>query len=101
MYMFLIHLRFLQIFTDIFNNDLGGPYAFLEPLFVQRPLLYKIQTRRKKRIQITVSLSASTNTQAQNIFPLYVLLARPTSNISLEGILRYIERDDAWWTCTY
>ena len=37
------------------------------------------------RIQITVSLSASTNTQAQNIFPLYVLLARPTSNISLEG----------------
>jgi hypothetical protein len=28
--MFLIHLRFLQIFTDIFNNDLSGPYAFLE-----------------------------------------------------------------------
>ncbi|CAD6206670.1 unnamed protein product [Miscanthus lutarioriparius] len=37
------------------------------------------------RIQITVSLSASTNTQAQNIFPLYVLLVRPTSNISLEA----------------
>ena len=29
-YMFLIHLRFLQIFIDLFNNDLGGPYAFLE-----------------------------------------------------------------------
>jgi hypothetical protein len=30
MYMFPIYLRFLQIFTDLFNNDLGGPYAFLE-----------------------------------------------------------------------
>ncbi|XP_008659062.1 uncharacterized protein [Zea mays] len=57
------------IFTDIFNNDLSGPYAFLEPPFVQRSLLYKIQARRKNRIQITVSLSASTNTQTQNIFP--------------------------------
>jgi hypothetical protein len=28
--MFLIYLRFLQIFTDLFNNYLGGPYAFLE-----------------------------------------------------------------------
>ncbi|WVZ64373.1 hypothetical protein U9M48_013897 [Paspalum notatum var. saurae] len=41
----------------------------------------------KKRIQITISLSGSTNSelQARNIFPLYVLLARPTSNVSLEG----------------
>jgi len=37
------------------------------------------------RIQITISLSGSTNTHAQNIFPLYVLLTRPTSNITLEG----------------
>ncbi|ONL98337.1 hypothetical protein ZEAMMB73_Zm00001d029261 [Zea mays] len=37
------------IFTDIFNNDLGGPYAFLKPPFVQRSLLYMIQARRKKR----------------------------------------------------
>ncbi|OEL31268.1 Polycomb group protein EMBRYONIC FLOWER 2 [Dichanthelium oligosanthes] len=34
---------------------------------------------------LTISLPGSTNTQAQNIFPLYVLLAKPTSNISLEG----------------
>ncbi|KAF8660001.1 hypothetical protein HU200_058085 [Digitaria exilis] len=59
--------------------------AIKSPTFIQRSLLYKIQARRKKRIQITISLSGSTNTQAQNIFPLYVLLARPTSNISLEG----------------
>jgi len=38
------------------------------------------------RIQITISLSGSTNTHAQNIFPLYVLLTRPTSNITLEGV---------------
>ncbi|CAL4931057.1 unnamed protein product [Urochloa decumbens] len=59
--------------------------AVKNPLFVQRSLLYKIQARRKKRIQLTISLSGCTNTQAQNIFPLYVLLARPTSNITLEG----------------
>ena len=42
----------------------------------------------QRRIQITISLSGSTNTelQARNIFPLYVLLARPTSNVSLEGV---------------
>ncbi|KAJ1293576.1 hypothetical protein BS78_01G079000 [Paspalum vaginatum] len=58
--------------------------AVKNPPFIQRSLLYKIHARRKKRIQITISLSGSKNTQAQNIFPLYVLLARPTNNISLE-----------------
>ncbi|KAJ1289191.1 hypothetical protein BS78_02G145600 [Paspalum vaginatum] len=61
--------------------------AIKNPPFIQRCLLYNIHARRKKRIQITISLSGSTNTelQARNIFPLYVLLARPTSNVSLEG----------------
>ncbi|KAF8709787.1 hypothetical protein HU200_029496 [Digitaria exilis] len=59
--------------------------AIKNPTFIQRSLIYKIQSRRKKRTQITISLSGSTNTEAQNIFPLYVLLARPTINISLEG----------------
>ncbi|CAD6219788.1 unnamed protein product [Miscanthus lutarioriparius] len=61
--------------------------AVKNPLFIQRCLLYNIHARRKKRIQITISLSRSTNTelQAHYIFPLYVLLARPTSNLSLEG----------------
>ncbi|KAK3149325.1 hypothetical protein QOZ80_3AG0215880 [Eleusine coracana subsp. coracana] len=61
--------------------------AIKNPPFLQRSLLYKIHARRKKRIQLTLSLSGNTNTklQEQNIFPLYVLLARPTSNISLEG----------------
>ena len=40
------------------------------------------------RIQITVSLSRGANTEwpEQNVFPLYVLLATPTTNISLEGV---------------
>ncbi|TVU09070.1 hypothetical protein EJB05_42510 [Eragrostis curvula] len=61
--------------------------SITNPLFTQRSLLYKINARRKKRIQITVSLSGTTNTELQepNIFPLYVLLARPTSNASLDG----------------
>ncbi|XP_039812383.1 polycomb group protein EMF2B-like isoform X2 [Panicum virgatum] len=61
--------------------------AIKNPPFMQRCLLYNILARRKKRIQITISLSGRTNTelQAQNIFPLYVMLARPTSNVSLEG----------------
>ncbi|XBI24570.1 hypothetical protein VPH35_049652 [Triticum aestivum] len=61
--------------------------AIRNPAFLQRCLHYKIHASRKKRIQITVSLSRSTNTvlPEQNIFPLYVLLGTPTSNISLEG----------------
>ncbi|CAN6210369.1 unnamed protein product [Urochloa humidicola] len=61
--------------------------AIKNPPFIQRCLRYNILARRKKRIQITISLSGRTNTelQGQNIFPLYVLLARPTSNVSLEG----------------
>ncbi|KQJ93180.1 hypothetical protein BRADI_3g03106v3 [Brachypodium distachyon] len=61
--------------------------AVKNPAFLQRCLHYKIHARRKKRIQITVSLSRGTNAEwpEHNIFPLYVLLATPTSNISLEG----------------
>ncbi|KAM0931591.1 hypothetical protein ACQ4PT_000244 [Festuca glaucescens] len=57
------------------------------PSFLQRCLHYKIHASRKKRIQITVSLSRGANTEwpEQNAFPLYVLLATPTTNISLEG----------------
>ncbi|XP_044454641.1 polycomb group protein EMF2B isoform X2 [Triticum aestivum] len=60
--------------------------AAKNPTFLQRCLDYMIEARRKKRIQLTVSLSRGTNTacREQNIFPLYVLLATPTSNLSLE-----------------
>ncbi|XP_048553945.1 polycomb group protein EMF2B-like isoform X6 [Triticum urartu] len=59
--------------------------ALDNPAFLQRCLHYMIQANRKKRIQLTVSLSRGTNTD-HNIFPLYVLLATPTSDsIPLEG----------------
>ena len=54
----------------------------------------------QRRIQITISLSGRTNTelQAQNIFPLYVMLARPTSNVSLEGVsLALSVCENEWW----
>jgi hypothetical protein len=60
----------------------------LETFFVANTLLYLTVCPNQCRIQITISLSGRTNTelQAQNIFPLYVMLARPTSNVSLEGV---------------
>nr|AHW98548.1 ZOS4 [Oryza sativa f. spontanea] len=61
--------------------------AIENPPYLQRCLLYKIRAKQKKRIQITISLPGSNNKelQAQNIFPLYVLFARPTSNVPIEG----------------
>ncbi|CAK9135101.1 unnamed protein product [Ilex paraguariensis] len=53
------------------------------PLFLQRCLNYKIQAKHKKRIQMTISLSVTVNDgcQDQSLFPLYILLARPVSNV--------------------
>jgi len=57
-----------------------------KPSFLQRDLRYKIQAKQNKRIQITISLSGSSNTvQAQNIFPLYALIAKPVSTILYKG----------------
>jgi len=58
-----------------------------KPYFLQRNLCYKIHAKQKKRIEITISLSGSSNpeVQAQNIFPLYALFAKPISAVSHEG----------------
>lgn len=58
--------------------------AIRSPSFLQRCLHYKIQARRKKRIQMTISLSGSMNTnfQMQNVFPLYVILARSVADMT-------------------
>ncbi|XP_033142204.1 polycomb group protein EMBRYONIC FLOWER 2-like [Brassica rapa] len=47
------------------------------PLFLQRSLSYKIEAKHQRRIQMTVSLSDSIETQ--KLFPLYVFLARLVS----------------------
>ncbi|XP_006652097.1 polycomb group protein EMF2A isoform X2 [Oryza brachyantha] len=46
-----------------------------------------LQDTCKTKKEITISLPGCNNKelQAQNIFPLYVLFARPTSNVSVEG----------------
>ncbi|KVI07599.1 hypothetical protein Ccrd_014044, partial [Cynara cardunculus var. scolymus] len=67
--------------------------AINNPLFLQRCLRYKLQAKNKRsyasvdsRIQISVSISGAINDgmYAQNLFPLYVLLARPLSTTNME-----------------
>uniref|UniRef100_A0A0D9W259 Uncharacterized protein n=1 Tax=Leersia perrieri TaxID=77586 RepID=A0A0D9W259_9ORYZ len=61
--------------------------AIKNPPYLQRCLLYKKRAKQKKRIQITISLPGSNSKElrAQNVFPLYILFARPTSDVSIEG----------------
>ncbi|KAI3756932.1 hypothetical protein L6452_04464 [Arctium lappa] len=60
--------------------------AIKNPLFLQRCLHYKLQEKKKRRIQISVSISGAINDgmYTQNLFPLYVLLARPLSTTNME-----------------
>ncbi|KAM3393716.1 hypothetical protein ACQJBY_014444 [Aegilops geniculata] len=61
--------------------------AIEKPPLLQRCLRYKIEAKRKKRIQISVSISGSANTRlpAHGIFPLHVLLARSSKDAPGEG----------------
>ncbi|KAK4279467.1 hypothetical protein QN277_011247 [Acacia crassicarpa] len=54
--------------------------AISNPSFLQRCLLYRIEARHKRRIQMTVSLS-QTVTDTQTVFPLYIFLARLVSDV--------------------
>ncbi|KAG2570591.1 hypothetical protein PVAP13_7KG020700 [Panicum virgatum] len=67
--------------------DILQKRANTKPSFLQRNLCYKIHAKQKKRIEITISLSGSSNpeVQAQNIFPLYALFAKPISAVSHDG----------------
>ncbi|XP_059650980.1 polycomb group protein EMBRYONIC FLOWER 2-like isoform X3 [Cornus florida] len=61
--------------------------AIGNPSFLQRCLHYKIQAMHKKRIQMTISLSGTVNgVQTQGLFPVYILLARPVSNVAVAEI---------------
>ncbi|XVF11297.1 hypothetical protein REPUB_Repub08aG0014600 [Reevesia pubescens] len=59
--------------------------AIRNPSFLQRCLRYKIQAKHKMRIQMTVSISGVVNegVLTQNIFPLYILLARLVSDVAV------------------
>ncbi|XWS60143.1 hypothetical protein CRYUN_Cryun07bG0009300 [Craigia yunnanensis] len=58
--------------------------AVRNPSFIQRCLHYKIQAKHKMRIQMTVSVSGIVNEGmlTQNLFPLYILLARLVSDVA-------------------
>ncbi|XP_038877126.1 polycomb group protein EMBRYONIC FLOWER 2 isoform X9 [Benincasa hispida] len=68
--------------------------AIRNPLFLQRCLRYKIETKHKRRIQMTISISrtSSANGQTQNLFPMYVILGRLVSDIAVaefSGVYRF------------
>nr|ABD85300.1 embryonic flower 2 [Yucca filamentosa] len=58
--------------------------AIRNPSFLQRCLHYKIQAKHKRRIQMALSLSGNMNAdiQMQNVFPLYVILARSVTDMT-------------------
>ncbi|KAF3442303.1 hypothetical protein FNV43_RR16219 [Rhamnella rubrinervis] len=60
--------------------------AIRKPSFLQRCLSYKIETKHKKRIQMTVSHSRTENESMQNhnLFPLYVFLGRLVSDVAVQ-----------------
>ncbi|XP_076915020.1 polycomb group protein EMBRYONIC FLOWER 2-like [Bidens hawaiensis] len=63
--------------------------AIKNPLFLQRCLRYKLQA--KKRIQVSVSISGAINDglHTQNLFPFYIMLARPLSTTNMERSAAY------------
>ncbi|KAJ7010339.1 polycomb group protein EMBRYONIC FLOWER 2-like isoform X1 [Populus alba x Populus x berolinensis] len=79
-----IYCKPVELYNILQRRSIGNPS------FLQRCLLYKIQAKNKRRIQMTISMLVTLNgvVQSHNIFPLYVLLARLVSNI---GVLEYSE----------
>lgn len=65
--------------------------AIKSPLFIQRCLQYKIQEKNKRRVQVSISISGAfgDKLQTQNLFPLYILLARPFSTPNGERSIVY------------
>ncbi|KAK9095156.1 hypothetical protein Scep_026625 [Stephania cephalantha] len=59
--------------------------ALQNPSILQRCLFYKIQEKGRRRIRMSISLAGTVinGVQAQSILPLYVLLARPVSDITV------------------
>ncbi|XP_065634804.1 polycomb group protein EMBRYONIC FLOWER 2 [Quercus suber] len=65
--------------------------AIRNPSFLQRCLRYKIQAKHKRRIQMTISLSATVNEvlKSQNLSPICIFLARLVSNVEYLAIYRF------------
>ncbi|XP_048497041.1 polycomb group protein EMBRYONIC FLOWER 2 isoform X3 [Beta vulgaris subsp. vulgaris] len=68
--------------------------AIRNPLYLQRCLHYKVRARHHKRIQMTVSLSGTSDDglQIQNLRPMYIILAKLLSdipNLEHSAVYRY------------
>ncbi|XP_075649265.1 polycomb group protein EMBRYONIC FLOWER 2 isoform X1 [Castanea sativa] len=65
--------------------------AIRNPSFLQRCLRYKIQAKHKRRIQMTISLSATVNEvlKSQNLSPICIFLARLVSNVEYSPMYRF------------
>ncbi|XP_047053896.1 polycomb group protein EMF2B-like isoform X2 [Lolium rigidum] len=76
-----LYIKPIELYNVIQNRAIKNPPS------LQRCLRYKIGAKRKKRIQISVSVSGSANTElpSHGIFPLHALFARATSNDSRDG----------------
>ncbi|XP_021721764.1 polycomb group protein EMBRYONIC FLOWER 2-like isoform X2 [Chenopodium quinoa] len=64
------------------------------PLFLQRSLHYKVQTRHHRRIQMTVSLSGALDDglQMRSLCPMHIILAKAlsdTSDVEHSAVYRY------------
>ncbi|KAJ4963034.1 hypothetical protein NE237_022973 [Protea cynaroides] len=61
--------------------------AFENPSFLQRCLFYKIQAKHKKRILMTATIAriVKDGVQMRNLLPVYLLLARPISDVAVAG----------------
>ncbi|KAL8192818.1 hypothetical protein R6Q57_027266 [Mikania cordata] len=61
--------------------------ASKNPIFLTRCLHYKLKEKRKRRVQISVSIRPlDDGQQTQSLFPLYILLARPVLTPNAETL---------------
>ncbi|KAJ3672558.1 hypothetical protein LUZ60_007279 [Juncus effusus] len=90
---FSLYCKPVELYNILQRRSAKNPY------FLHRSLLYKIHAKRKKRIQVSVSLSGSLNGEIQscNIFPLYVLLARPFEESALKYALNRAYKLDSFF----
>lgn len=74
-----IYCKPVELYNILQRRAIGNPS------FLPRCLRYKIQAKHKRRIQMTVALSGilSNGLQTQSSFPLYIMLARPVSNLAV------------------
>uniref|UniRef100_A0A803LME5 Uncharacterized protein n=1 Tax=Chenopodium quinoa TaxID=63459 RepID=A0A803LME5_CHEQI len=81
--------------ADLLSQEpFAGAFCLAMPLFLQRSLHYKVQTRHHRRIQMTVSLSGALDDglQMRSLCPMHIILAKAlsdTSDVEHSAVYRY------------